>query len=1282
MEQQLDLSVLLTELPQGAPSDVLASVTVQCDGLGMGWAGGPLLDPLARQERDELRWYLSEYWKWPYLGFAARGKRIESLLPRVGQRLYEAVFRHDEAGDIVRAWQDSPVEQRQLSIISSLPRVLALPWELLHDGDGFLAVRAPVALVRRLHLHEHARASRTFAPPLRILFIAARPRGAGFVDPRLLAHELLDEVQESINAGIIELEFLRPSTLAALNARLQQNERPIHVLHFDGHGVFNEQDRQGALAFEDDRGALHLVNAAELAKVLRHSGVQLVVLTACHSARGAADDALSTVAARLLSGGIDAVVAMSAAFLATSAARYTEAFYHAIASGLAIPQAQEQARARLYADPRRHPLYRRKNEEGAAVELQDWWVPHFYQQRPLHKQATHIQRIEEHLHHISQGRALSQEMPASPRYGFIGRARELLRLEHWLLGKKLVIISGFGGIGKTALTREAAEWFTRTGLYTRACFVSFEHGGDTSKLLSALGQFLGVYDGFYRPDDAPAALARLQPVLSQQRTLVITDNLESILPGGEAPLNSAARTDLWDALLELANLGAGVLLTSRDTTFADKRLVRSRKVAHLALKGLHREDAYGLASRLLDTLGIDRRQVPYTPLCELLARLDHHPLAIQLVLPTLRNHPLAEITADFVKLLPTFVDDHATGRNRSLLASLEYSLRRLNEEQQALLRRLAVFEGGASEDEIREITCIPDNDWIALRSALEQAALVTVEQVHEFYRVPFIHFHPVLTPFLRGQAGAEDRALRERYIQRYLDFAEFLQAEDTRHPLPIRAITQRELPNLRRVFILLLEARHLDAASKLADRIVYHLNHFGLKQERDELRRQLSEATDATSTQTVEALTLAEYLSASGQGEDEWREGNTEAASTRFEALLKRIEVRPAGRPLGRGSFEHGLTLGRLARCLREQGQLAIAEGRLREALAVFDTLIAQQPDNRNCQDRRSVLLTDLGEVLLTQGKYEQARQVYEAALKIAEQQPNQRQQAIVLMQLATLALKEQEDYAEARSRYTMALQVTQALGEPELEASVWYELGTLALKQEAWNEAEQYYRRSLILRERLPDVLGSAATCNTLALLATHRGHPAEAEGWYVHALELDAQLPPDRPEHAFHLHNLAALLLQEVEAGRAPPARLVEARDYAKRAFAIDEKQGASAEIWSTLYLLANIAELGGEAQVARDYRRKASETYAAFEGNRSYVDRKFGTIIAAAASAALGDIEAKEALESLLSSPGEESPAFATAIRRIWAGERDRHALTEDLHALDALVVLRVLETIAQS
>src|SRR5437016_6875067 len=141
-------------------------------------------------------------------------------------------------------------------------------------------------------------------------------------------------------------------------------------------------------------------------------------------------------------------------------------------------------------------------------------------------------------------------MPAEPRYGFSGRAYELLQIERCLLHGQLVVMHGFGGVGKTALVRETADWLTRTKMYDTACFVSFEHGGDSATLLSALGTYLGVYDGHYNPDDRTAALARLKPALKEKPTLVIADNLESILPGGEAPLEAAVRTHLWGVLLE------------------------------------------------------------------------------------------------------------------------------------------------------------------------------------------------------------------------------------------------------------------------------------------------------------------------------------------------------------------------------------------------------------------------------------------------------------------------------------------------------------------------------------------------------------------------------------------------------------------------------------------------------------------------------------------------------------------------------------------------------------
>src|SRR6266571_7226435 len=362
--------------------------------------------------------------------------------------------------------------------------------------------------------------------------------------------------------------------------------------------------------------------------------------------------------------------------------------------------------------------------------------------------------------------------------------------------------------------RETADWLTRTKMYDAASFVSFEHGGDAATLLSTLGTFLGVYDGHYNPIETKAALATLEPALKQKHTLVIADNLESILPGGDAPLDATVRTTLWEVLLKLSQMGAGVLLTTRDTAFGDGSMAPGKAVAHLAVGGLHPEDAYALASRLLEYLGVDRAKAPYAELRELLNQLDEHPLAIQLVLPALgaSSLTLAQLTAEFSSLLPRFQDDTETGRNRSLLASLEYSLRRLSQAQRALLPRLALFEGGANENELLSITEIPEPEWVTLRSALEQAALLTAEQIAGI-TVPFLHFHPVLAPYLRSQPGADDPALRKRYAQRYADLARYLYYEDDRHPHEVRALVQKELPNLRRALVLLLAADDLDAAS-------------------------------------------------------------------------------------------------------------------------------------------------------------------------------------------------------------------------------------------------------------------------------------------------------------------------------------------------------------------------------------------------------------------------------------------------------------------------------------
>ena len=1292
MSQLLDLAITLTPPPPGAPEEAIASISLRCDPQGLTYSGDLLRDPLTKQEREDLHWYLEDYSDWPYEQFFQRAKKIENLLDELGDRLYKAVFGSFGAMAILQAWRLQPGNERQVSIISDMPVVLSLPWELLHDEQGFLALRTrhPVSIVRRMPQSELAAFPTQFEPPLRVLVVTARPDDAGFVDPRSIGRELLDEVQEHIDEGTIAVEFLRPPTLQTLRTRLADSKRPpIHVLHFDGHGTFRPESvskdglrlrdgEQGMLLFENEDGKRDLVKAETLGDVLQDSGVRLAVLNACQSAISSAEDAFSSVATRLIRSGVDAVVAMSASVLVACATRYVEAFYRELSAGTSAPIAHERARQALHDNPRRHLMSRRRDEEGQPVELQDWWLPHFYQQRPLVLQPTRPSGQLDLPPATSE--RLSDTMPAEPRYGFSGRAYELLQIERKQMRGQLVVIHGFGGVGKTALVRETADWLTRTKMYDGACFVSFEHGGDAATLLSALGNFMGVYDGHYNPNDAKTALAKLAPALKQKRTLVIADNMESILPGGDAPLEAGVRSQLWDVLLKISNMGAGVLLTTRDTNFGDGKMEPGKYVAHMALAGLHPEDAYALASRLLEYLEIDRAKAPYVELRDLLKQLDYHPLAIQLVLPALRETSLslAKIKADFGALLPNFVDDTETGRNRSLLASLDFSLRRLSEEQRALLPRLALFEGGASEDDLLAITEIPEGDWVKLRPALEQAALITVEEVRGF-TAPFLRFHPVLAPYLRSLQGANDEALRERYAKRYYGLAGYLYLEDNRNPQAVRALVWLELPNLRRAFGLLLDAGELDGATQMADSIAKFLNVLGLRRELEELRQRVGKAVAATRTQNDGKLTWAEYLRESGLGDDELGKGELSTAYIRFTKLLDRISRLPEDTRLGRGSYAHCVTLHRLARCLRLGGQSVVAEGRLREALKIIEALIKQQAENQSFIRQRGTLLPDLGDILMDQGRYQEAQIAYEEALEIGKQIGELRNQAVVLGQLGELA-RRQKNYSEARSLYLAALERFRALSEPGAEAIIWHQLGTVAQSQERWVEAEYDYRQSLTIKEQQGNLDGAAKTCNHLAIVAQRTNRPTEAEGWWKRAIELYDQVQTNSLEHAKYFGNLARLIIDEVQARHASMERLNEARNYTERALVIKEKLDTSSEIWNTLNILANIADLEGRIEDARTYRRRERETFAAFEGYRYHIDHQHRQLIDAIA-AARDNMQARQAVEEVLPKLEEDGWKIAAATHRIWAGERDWHSLAEGIDSNSALLILRVLETIAR-
>ncbi len=909
------------------------------------------------------------------------------------------------------------------------------------------------------------------------------------------------------------------------------------------------------LAFEDEDGQLNLVRAEDVAQVLQDSGVRFAMLTACQSAVSSQNDAFSSVAARLIRSGINAVAAMSASVLVVSAARYAEAFYRALTIGAQTPVAQERARQALYDDPRRNIHHRTPDDRGTAVSLRDWWLPHYYQQRPVLLQPTKGARKRTKATANTFPR-LRQDVPDPPRYGFHGRARELLQIERALLRKKLVVISGFGGMGKTALAREAADWLQRTDMFDGVCFVSFEQGGNTARLLSALGHYLDVYDANYNPNDSKATMARLKPLLVKTRILVIADNLESILAAGEAQLEPEERMQLWDTLLTLVGMGAGVLLTSRNAAFGDGRLAPGKKATHLLLQGLQPYDAYSLASGVLSDLGLDRSSIPYADLRDLLAQLDHHPLAIQLVLPTLRTRSLTAIRSEFAQLLPAFVDNNEEGRNRSLEASLEYSLSQLSLDQRALVSRLSIFEGGANETDLLRISEITEVDWATLRPALEQAALITVERVHENVNILFIHFHPVLAQERREhkdtQNAEEQAALQQRYVNRYCFLANFLYEQDFQHPQENLAMFLRELPNLRRSLDMLLQTAESEMASTLISHIDPFLTGIGMIRERDRWRSRVEQALTAHSPSSTARLSDDVYLSEIGLARAEREKGDLTAAFTRIERLLRRIEEQPETADVAPGSPEHARVLIELGLCYRDAGDSDVAEQKLYEALPMFDAAIQQKKEEYNMgaiRIGRANLLQELGTVLTNQGRYFEALERYKQALNEQDALHDNINRAVTLSGMSVPLLK-LHDYDQARSLCQQALTLFESERNTRNQASTWQKLGSVAQAQKDWVEAERCYRKSLVLFEQMGSDKGAAASCNQLADVARVAGRPDEAEGWYRGAIQRIERASPGSLDHARYLENLASLLKAEVKAERLPESRLSEANGYTEQA------------------------------------------------------------------------------------------------------------------------------------
>jgi predicted ATPase/class 3 adenylate cyclase len=254
--------------------------------------------------------------------------------------------------------------------------------------------------------------------------------------------------------------------------------------------------------------------------------------------------------------------------------------------------------------------------------------------------------------------ATNLPVAASP---LLGREQELAELGELLESRRLVTITGPGGMGKTQLALQVAAELV--GKVSDGVFwVALAPLSDPALVSAEIAQAIGA------PDD-------LGGFLHDRELVLLLDNFEHLL--------SAAAT-VSDLLATAA--GLRVLATSRAP-------LRISGEVEYPLDPLDSTDAVALFVERARAVG--RNIEPDATVEAVCTRLDNLPLAIELAAARTRLLAPAALLARLDRALPLLTDGSrdAPERQRTLRATIEWSYDLLDDEGRRLLARLAVFAG-------------------------------------------------------------------------------------------------------------------------------------------------------------------------------------------------------------------------------------------------------------------------------------------------------------------------------------------------------------------------------------------------------------------------------------------------------------------------------------------------------------------------------------------------------------------------------------------------------------
>jgi hypothetical protein len=288
----------------------------------------------------------------------------EDGLVELGQILFDSLFQGG-IKDVYKLSQGGLKAGQglrlRLDIEPTLTEIAELPWEFLYDPNRGPLATLNMSVVR--YLSQQAAPAALATPlPIKVLITGAVTPPEPDVKREL--EEVVQALAELDQAGYIKLHIEEHLTRAKLQRLLRQD---FQIWHFIGHGARSKDGRSGTLVFEDPTGSAETISARELGIFLDSSGVRLIVLDACDSAKLTLDPYRS-IAPALIRAQVPAVVAMQFTVPQEATRAFAGEFYRTLAEGFPIDACVTEGRKAIIGT--------------TGLRKPDWGIPVIYTRAP------------------------------------------------------------------------------------------------------------------------------------------------------------------------------------------------------------------------------------------------------------------------------------------------------------------------------------------------------------------------------------------------------------------------------------------------------------------------------------------------------------------------------------------------------------------------------------------------------------------------------------------------------------------------------------------------------------------------------------------------------------------------------------------------------------------------------------------------------------------------------------------------------------------------------------